>query len=210
VTAYQKNQHRPNPRTSVPNRRTAGIAAGIEGFFAFVWFGWGQAAAPPWLAVPLGVGSAAGALVALGGVVVAVRAHGQPTPLADQSVRRRYLIIASVEFGLLGVGAAVLGVSGDVEWIPVWVGLVVGAHFVPLARCLGMPSLVPLGLVILVISVLAFIVGRWSDVAPSTVTGQGIGLALFAGGAITLFAGRRLSARLPCPGPSSAPRSPVS
>ena len=29
----------------------------FEGFFAFVWFGWGQAAPPSWLVAPLAVGA---------------------------------------------------------------------------------------------------------------------------------------------------------
>lgn len=38
-----------------PTGRACGVTAVVEGFFAFVGFGWGQAAAPSWLVVPLAV-----------------------------------------------------------------------------------------------------------------------------------------------------------
>jgi hypothetical protein len=39
-----------------PAGRDRGVTVAVEGFFAFVWFGWGQAAPPSWLVVPLAVG----------------------------------------------------------------------------------------------------------------------------------------------------------
>jgi hypothetical protein len=43
-----------------------------------------------------------------------------------------------LEFGLLGVGAAVLGAAGQARWIPVWICAGVGVHFFPLASTLTM------------------------------------------------------------------------
>ena len=39
-----------------PTGRDRGVTVAVEGFFAFAWFGWGQAAAPSWLVMPLAVG----------------------------------------------------------------------------------------------------------------------------------------------------------
>jgi len=50
--------------------RSRGVTVAVEGFFALVWFGWGQADAPSWLVIPLAVGTALGALVT--GLVSAV------------------------------------------------------------------------------------------------------------------------------------------
>ena len=82
---------------STPNDRSRGIVALIEGFFAFMWFGWGQAQAPSWLTVPLLVGSALGAVVTVVGGVVAARATGQRTLMAEPEIRRRYNVIVGVE-----------------------------------------------------------------------------------------------------------------
>lgn len=40
-----------------PAGRDRGVTVAVEGFFAFAWFGWGQAAAPRWLVAPLAVGT---------------------------------------------------------------------------------------------------------------------------------------------------------
>ena len=53
-----------------PTGRDRGVTVAVEGFFAFVWFGWGQAAAPAWLVVPLAVGTGLSVLLAVAGVVV--------------------------------------------------------------------------------------------------------------------------------------------
>lgn len=119
--------------SAFPAGRSRGVTVAVEGFFAFVWFGWGQADAPSWLVIPLALGTAAGALLAVAGVVVAKRSAGPLPAASDPAVRRRYGIIVGLEFGLLGAGAAVLGATGLSQWIPVWVCFGVGVHFFPLA-----------------------------------------------------------------------------
>ena len=101
-----------------PAGRSRGVTVAVEGFFAFVWFGWGQANAPSWLVIPLAVGTALGALLAVAGVVVAKRSPGPLPAASDPAVRRRYGIIVGLEFGLLAAGAAVLGVTGLYQWVP--------------------------------------------------------------------------------------------
>lgn len=128
-----------------PSGRARGVTAVVEGFFAFVWFGWGQAAAPSWLVVPFAVGTGLGALVAVVGVVVAARSTDRLAAASDPAVRRRYGITVGVEFGLLGVGAAVLGLTGLVRWIPVWVCVVVGLHFSRSPGCWSTRPCVPSG-----------------------------------------------------------------
>jgi len=100
---------------STPNDRSRGIAALIEGFFAFMWFGWGQAEAPSWLRVPLLVGGALGALVAVVGAVIAA-ASGQRTPMAEREIRVRYNVIVGVEFLLIAAGVLILGRTGSAAW----------------------------------------------------------------------------------------------
>jgi hypothetical protein len=96
-----------------PEGRDRGVTVAVEGFFAFVWFGWGQAAPPSWLVVPLAVGGGLAVLLTVAGVVLTTRTPGRLRVMADPVVRRRYSIIVGLEFGLLGAGAAVLGTTGQ-------------------------------------------------------------------------------------------------
>jgi hypothetical protein len=188
------------PRTGFfPAGRDRGVTVAVEGFFAFVWFGWGQAAAPSWLVVPLAVGAGLGVLLTVMGVVVTKRSAGRLRVMADPAVRRRYGIIVGLEFGLLGAGAAVLGVAGGSQWIPVWICAGVGVHFFPLATTLGNRSLRLLGGLLVAVAAATLAVGLASATAPSTVTGAGAGLCLLAFGVATLLIGGR------APAPASEP-----
>jgi hypothetical protein len=172
-----------------PTGRSRGVTVAVDGFFAFVWFGWGQAAAPSWLVIPLAVGTALGALLAATGVVVTKRSTGPLPAASDLAVRRRYSIIVGLEFGLLGVGAAVLGATGHYQWIPVWICFGVGVHFFPLASTLQNPTLRPLGALLVAVAAVALVAGLATAVAPSPVTGAGAGLCLLASGLATLLIG---------------------
>ena len=177
--------------SAFPVGRSRGVTVVVEGFFAFVWFGWGQADAPSWLVIPLAVGAALGVLLAVAGVVVAKRSPGPLPAASDPAVRRRYRIILGLEFGLLGVGASVLAATGLYQWVPVWICFGVGAHFFPLASTLQNPTLRPLGALLIAVAAAALVTGLTTAVAPSTVTGVGAGLGMLAFGSATLAAGRR-------------------
>jgi len=179
-----------------PAERERGIYAVVEGGFAAGWFGWGQAAAPPWLVVPLAVGSILSVLVAVAGIVVTARSRARWTAVSDRTVRRRFRIIVLVEFALAGIGAAVLAAAGRATWIPAWVCLVVGVHFFPLSRALGNRSLARAGALLTGIAAAALVVGMATRVAPSTVTGAGAGLCFLAAGLATLVVGERHAERV--------------
>jgi hypothetical protein len=166
----------------------------VEGFFAFVWFGWGQAAAPSWLVVPLAVGTGLAVLLTVAGVVVTKRSAGRLRVMANPVARRRYSLIVGVEFGLLGAGAAVLGATGQYRWIAVWICFGVGVHFFPLASTLDNRSLRLLGVLLVAVAAAALAAGLASATAPSTVTGAGAGLCLLAFGVATCLIGRRAPA----------------
>jgi hypothetical protein len=159
----------------------------VDGFFAFVWFGWGQAAAPSWLVIPLAVGSALAVLLTVAGIVAAKQSGGSLPAMNDPAVRRRYAIIVGLEFGLLGVGAGILAATGHYQWTPVWICAGVGVHFFPLATTLQNPTLRLLGMLLVAVAAAALVVGLVSAVEPSTVTGLGAGLCLLAFGLVTLL-----------------------
>lgn len=84
-----------------PAGRSRGVTVAIDGLAAFVWFGWGQAAAPAWLVVPFAVGSGLGALL----VVVAAAAlfTGLASAVAPSTVTG-----AGAGLSLLGFALATL------------------------------------------------------------------------------------------------------
>jgi hypothetical protein len=160
------------------SRRDLGMTALIEGFFGFVWFGWGQADAPGSLRVALAVGGAVALLVALAGGVQAFRAPASTGVLHDRRARRRYGITVGVEFTLAGAGAAVLAAAGQSDFVPAWVCAVVGVHFFALASLLRDRLLVPLGVLTTLVAAVALGAGLATGVVPSTVTGLGAGVLL--------------------------------
>ena len=175
------------------SRRDRGMTALIEGFFGFVWFGWGQANASAGLRPWLAAGGVAAVLVALAGGVLAFRGPASTGVLHDRQARRRYGITVGVEFTLAGVGAAVLATTGPADFIPVWVCAIVGVHFFPLASLLQDRLLVALGASVTAVALLALVAGLATGVAPSTVTGIGAG-TLLTGFALAALAGARAEA----------------
>ncbi|MEV6968584.1 hypothetical protein AB0M47_26055 [Hamadaea sp. NPDC051192] len=160
------------------SRRDAGITALVLGFFGSAWFSWGGANPPGWLTPLLIIASYVSLAVAVVGAIVGFRAPKSTAAIRDRESGKRYGIIVGIEFGLAGVGAAILGVTGQAAYIPVWICAVVGVHFIPLAPVLKDRLLVPLGVVVTAVAVVALIVGLTTDVEPSTITGVGAGLAL--------------------------------
>jgi hypothetical protein len=169
-------------RVDERSQRDVASMALFLGFFGAAWFGWGQAAAPDGLRPWLSAGSVLAALLAAAGFGVSARNRAQPTRMRDRAVGRRYGIIVGIEFGIAGLGAAVLAITGAAAYIPAFVCAVVGIHFVPLAPVLADRMLVPLGAATCAVAILALVLGLTSGVAPSTVTGIG------AGGLLTSYA----------------------
>ena len=99
------------------SRRDRGMTALIEGFFGFVWFGWGQANASTELSVGLAVAGVVALLVAVAGGIQAFRGPASTGVLHDRQARRRYGVAVGVEFSLAGVGAAVLAITGRGDFI---------------------------------------------------------------------------------------------
>lgn len=142
------------------SRRDRGMTALIEGFFGFVWFGWGQANASSGLRVGLAVAGVVALLVAVAGGVQAFRSPASTGVLHDRQARRRYGVAVGVEFSLAGVGAAVLAVAGQGDFIPVWVCAVVGVHCFPLASPLEDRLLVALGVSLTTVALVALVAGH--------------------------------------------------
>jgi hypothetical protein len=166
---------RTDPSAVRPNGPLTALYLGL---FATAWFSWADGTAPDGLSGWLRSGAYAALAVAVAGAVGLVgrgRRTGEPR---DRAADRRYLLIVLIEFAVAFGGAALLNTTGNGAYTPAFVGLVVGLHFLPLARLLHDPLQVPLGIVTAAVAVAAAVVEAVTDTAAGTVAGTGIGLVL--------------------------------
>ena len=185
--------------------RDRGITALVEGFFANAWFGWGHAAASATLSIWLDIASAVAVLVAIIGAVVGFRSPKSSGAINDRAAGIRMGIITGVEFGAVGIGAALLGILGQADYIPAWICAVVGIHFFALITLLRDWMLIPLGALMCAVAVAATVVGVTTGVAPSTITGVGAGCLLLVFAVFALAGVRAHHA----PGASPAGVAPI-
>jgi hypothetical protein len=179
----------------VRSRRDSGAIALIGGFFALMWFSSGGGEASSTLRAALALGSAGALVVAVLGAIRAIRGPRTQGAMGDPAARRRYGTVVGVEFALAAFGAGALGAAGVGPYIPVLICAVVGLHFFPLAPVFQDPALRWLGAAITAVAAAALLVGVFTGVPPSHVTGAGAGLALLAF-SISALVGPRAAA--PC------------
>ena len=167
--------------TDHPAARPNGLLTALYlGLFATAWFSWGDGTAPEGLSGWLRAGAYAALAVAAAGAASAARHRSAGRAPRDRSADRKYLLIVLAEFAVAVGGAALLNATAYAGYTPAFVGAVVGLHFLPLARLLHDPLLVPLGTATTAIAVTAAIVAATTDVAAGTVAGTGIGALLLA------------------------------
>jgi len=170
--------------------RDVAMTAAVLGFFSAAWFGWAQDRPPASWKVRLVVGSVAGMALAVAGGLLAWRNWDTGSVLGDDASMRTYLIIVGIEFGVAALGVLVLFATRRAEFMPPWICLVVGVHFVPMAPVLENAALYVLGALLTAVALAAIPLARRRDVAVSASTGAGAGtvLVLFAAGtALTML-----------------------
>jgi len=152
------------------------ITAVVLSVAAMAWFGWGQAEPPSGWSPVLAAGSVVSIAVALLSGVTSWRRRGDAGSMENPAVRRAYQWIVGTEIAACLLGVAVLGAAGESRFLPAWILLVVGLHFLPLARVFRIAELYPAGVAVSLIALAAAIAGAATAVAPSTVAGAGGGL----------------------------------
>ena len=76
--------------------------------------------------------------------------------------------------------------TGRTSLVPVWIALIVGLHFFPLAPLLGYPALTIWAALVTLVALVSVPVARRCDFTPSGVVGAGTGVALLAGAVTAL------------------------
>ena len=177
-----------------------GYASGILvlSFFAFVWAGWGVSAVSPAFTPPvIGVAAACCAFTAALGLLLHRRARHLPAASANAGISRRYWRVVSAEFGGLFAAAAILGATGNAQWIPAAVCAGVGMHFFPLRRLFGVRVYQITGAVMLALTAGALIAVGAAHAPAALATeipGFGAALTLWATAVAMLASSRTLAA----------------
>ena len=164
--------------------RDLAITTLVFGVAAFIWFGWGHENPPRSWRVLMITGSAVSCLMIIVGAVLTWQLWGADSVFHNQATRRAFGIVCGVEFGLCGLGAALLASTKRQQLIAPWILLVVGAHFVPLSVIFRDPGLNVLAVAMLAGAASAVILHRRRQITPSAIT------ALTGGGALLIFAVR--------------------
>lgn len=153
------------------------ITALVLSVAAMAWFGWGQAQPPAGWSAPLIAGSCASIAAGLLAGVTTWRHRREEQSMSDPAVGRGYRLIVGVEVAACALGVAALALAGKTAYVPAWILLVVGVHFLPLGRLFRITELYPAGLAASAAAVAAAVTGALTTVAPSAVAGAGGGLA---------------------------------
>ena len=154
------------------------LSALILGFFAAAWFGWAHGGTPDSWAIPLDIASLGCVLVAALAAVRVWRGRRHGGARNDPGVNRRYGIVVGISYAVLGIGAAVLGVTGHPGFVASWVAFVIGVHFWALVSVLSDRSLIPLGVAVVAVAVGAVLLDLTTSASAIGITGVGTGVAL--------------------------------
>lgn len=170
----------PMGRHELQGRATAVF---LLSFFAFVWVGWGTSVLDPAVAIPASCATLAlCACTVIGGLRRYRRARRLPAEQPDSAVLRRFGRVVAAEWVAVIVAAAVLGNTGNAQWIPAVVCLGVGVHFFPLARMFRIGMYDVTGTVLVLLALVTMTVVPVADLPPAlwnVVPGVGAAIALW-------------------------------
>lgn len=176
---HQAREHqaqRARPAAAAGRALDLAITALVLSVAAMAWFGWGQAAPPAGWSPALYAGFFVSMAAILPAILAMRRLRGVVPSMHDPAVHRAYGRIVAAEAAGCLLGAAALPAAGKAAYIPAWILLVVGAHFLPLGRLFRIAELYPAGFALAAIAVAAAVTGTVTTVAPSAVAGAGGGV----------------------------------
>jgi hypothetical protein len=95
---------------------------------------------------------------------------GQAAP----NMRKWFLIVLIVEFVAIGIVVNVAYALRRPELVPVWIAMVVGLHFLPLARIFRVPGYAVIGIAMTLWCILCWILFPSDTLAASAAAGSGV------------------------------------
>jgi hypothetical protein len=199
--AHGASRYTGDPQMEQGRRRPSGLVVGslIGTSFGLVFILANSGdLPPPWPAIVRAAGSFMALLLLIGIVVVARRVPSTVPGNSDAAgfMGRGYRIIVGAEvIALFGGLALINGVLHRSEVAVAWVAVVVGVHFIGLARVWRMPLYTALGTVQTLLGVAGFLLYAFvASSAVGLVSGVGSGVALFATVGYALMASLRAAA----------------
>jgi hypothetical protein len=127
--------------------------------------------------------------VLFGGALLAWR-HWSDGTAFDRDTSIAFGIVVGIEVLLAGGGAAVLAAKRRKDLVPVWIALVVGVHFFPVAVILSYPLIHAVGALTTMAALAAVPVARRRSWPVSATNGVSVGASLLLGAVVSLVAAR--------------------
>lgn len=164
------DQRRP---TVGPTPRDAAATALVLGFAGSAWGGWANANPQAGWALPLGIGSGLGLLLAVVAGIRTFRYRAGESAMGERRGRLAYYRTVGIEAALILLGVLGLNLTGQQDYLAAWVLFVVGAHFIPLGRLFRIGGLIVAGGLLVAVAGAAVLAGVVGWLAPSVVAGTG-------------------------------------
>lgn len=169
--------------------KDAAICAAILGGASIAWFGWGQAGQR--FVGLLVAGMVLGALALVAAIVATVRTPGPPTMAVDPQVRRTYNLALVAEVAAILAAALLLARAGRSDLLPAVVLVVVGVHFLPLAKAFVLPVVRYAAWASMLVGLVALWAGLAGWLPAATVAGLGGGAVLLVTSVASTLLARR-------------------
>jgi len=178
----------------ISRAETRGRAIGLLVFATAgpAWITWGTSGLASAVTMPAIVLALAASVALYAGAVFLLRRAGSLPPNVDRAAvrtaNRVFVIVNVLQILAMVIGSRLLGASGNPEFIPALICLVLGIHFFPLARVFHMPLYARMATAQCVLAIdgaAAALLTRRHELA-TIVPAVGAGLTLFAAGFLLL------------------------
>jgi hypothetical protein len=124
--------------------RGRGVGVLVGAVIGGVWAAYGASLSPPWNGFLLAVSVAFTAPLAAGGIAIIRRARAMPAhsegKAANRAAWRWFWLNLTAEIVLLNLAALALNATGRPAYLIPAISVVVGLHFLPMARFFSVPS----------------------------------------------------------------------
>lgn len=165
-------------------------SAAVLGVAGALWLTWGSQELPGVWRTPVAMIAYLGLLLGLTAGALAWRRRSTGSAMADAEGRARYGKAVLVEAVAIVAGVAVVVATGQAAYLPAWILLVVGVHFVPLARLFRLLELEVCGGLLVPVAGAAVVAGATGAGQPGAIAG-GIGGLLMIVFAVACLSPRR-------------------